>query len=52
MVACLLALSLVVFAACGGDGNQGGDQGGGQAASSLNGAGATFPAPIYQQMFQ
>jgi phosphate transport system substrate-binding protein len=52
MVACLLALSLVVFAACGGGGNQGGDQGGGQAASSLNGAGATFPAPIYQQMFQ
>lgn len=48
-----LTLSLVVFAACGGGGSQGGGQGGGgQASSSLNGAGATFPAPIYQQMFQ
>jgi len=44
----LLALSLVVFAACGG--GQGG--GGGQAASSINGAGASFPAPIYNAMFQ
>ena len=44
----LLALSLVVFAACGG--GQGG--GGGQAASSINGAGASFPAPIYNGMFQ
>src|SRR5215212_5189783 len=38
----LLALSLVVFAACGGGGGQG--SGGGQAAS--------FPAPIYNAMFQ
>src|SRR5215212_1757750 len=46
----LLALSLVVFAACGGGGGQG--SGGGQAASSINGAGASFPAPIYNAMFQ
>jgi phosphate transport system substrate-binding protein len=44
-----LTLSLVVFASCGG-GGQGG--GGAKRASSINGAGATFPAPIYQQMFQ
>ena len=40
-----LVLSLVVFASCGGGG-------GAKGASSINGAGATFPAPIYQQMFQ
>jgi phosphate transport system substrate-binding protein len=44
-----LTLSLVVFASCGGGGQDGG---GAKGASSINGAGATFPAPIYQQMFQ
>lgn len=57
----LVSLSLVV-AACGqatggggGDegGNGGGDGGGGaEAASQINGAGASFPAPIYEKMFQ
>lgn len=57
----LVSLSLVV-AACGqatggggGDegGNGGGDSGGGaEAASQINGAGASFPAPVYEKMFQ
>ncbi len=53
MLAGLLALLLVVFAACGGGGQGGGSKGGGkQAAQSIDGAGATFPAPIYERMFQ
>lgn len=53
MVVGLSALALVV-AACGG-GNGGGDAGGGgekAAVDSLSGAGASFPDPVYQQMFQ
>lgn len=46
MVASLLVLSLVVFAACGGQG------GGGQAASSVNGAGSSFIAPFFSSAFQ
>ena len=44
-----MTLSVVFSAACGGGG---GGQGGGGAASSINGAGASFPAPIYNAMFQ
>jgi phosphate transport system substrate-binding protein len=44
-------MSLVVFVACGG-GQGGGGQGGGEAASNINGAGASFPAPIYDAMFR
>ena len=48
----LLALAFVL-AACGGGGQGGGSQGGGvEAAQSINGAGASFPAPIYTEMFQ
>ena len=52
----LLTLALVL-AACGGGGGGGGQGGGsqgggGEAASSINGAGASFPAPIYNAMFQ
>lgn len=55
----LLSLSLLL-AACGqatsgGGGNSedtGGGGGGAEAASQINGAGASFPAPIYEQMFQ
>ena len=53
----LLALALVL-ASCGGGGGGGQKQGGGSnggsggAASSINGAGASFPAPIYNAMFQ
>ena len=43
-----LALFLAAIVGCG---TQGGSNTG-QASSSINGAGATFPAPIYQQMFQ
>jgi phosphate transport system substrate-binding protein len=50
-VAGLIAMSLVVFVACGG-GQGGGGQGGGEAASNINGAGASFPAPIYDAMFR
>jgi phosphate transport system substrate-binding protein len=59
-VAVLASLSLVV-AACGqatGGGGEGGGDGGGngggnvEAASQINGAGASFPAPIYEKMFQ
>ena len=54
-----LLLFLAATVGCGGGGG-GGTQGGGtqggssgqQASSSLNGAGGTFPAPLYQQMFQ
>lgn len=51
------ALSLLV-AGCGtvggsgGGGGNGSDGGGAQAAQSINGAGASFPAPVYQAMFQ
>jgi phosphate transport system substrate-binding protein len=44
-MASILTLSFLFFTACG-------DQGGGQAASNLNGAGASFPAPVYNEMFQ
>ena len=53
----LLALALVL-ASCGGGGGGGQKQAGGSnggsggAASSINGAGASFPAPIYNAMFQ
>lgn len=60
-VASVSALALVV-AACGGDGGNGGngnggggDTGGGgeeAAVDSLRAAGASFPDPVYQQMFQ
>ncbi|MDX6379263.1 MAG: phosphate transport system substrate-binding protein [Rubrobacteraceae bacterium] len=59
VVAGVLVLSLVLLAACGGGGGgqgggtQGSSKGGGSgAASSINGAGASFPAPIYNAMFQ
>ena len=49
---CLLAISLVV-AACGQATGGGGGGGGGEGtASQINGAGASFPAPIYTRMFQ
>lgn len=56
----VLALSTVVAlslaaAACGGGGEQGGNGGGGgdePAVDSLTAAGASFPDPVYQQMFQ
>lgn len=54
----LLALALILAGCGGGGGGQkeekGGSKGGGgsQAASSINGAGASFPAPIYSAMFQ
>ena len=52
----LLALSLAFSTACAASGSsQGGGSSqddGGKGSSNLNGAGATFPAPIYQQMFQ
>lgn len=53
----LLSLSLLL-AACGqatsggGGGNSGGGGGNAKAASQINGAGASFPAPIYEKMFQ
>lgn len=57
-VAGLSALTVVAVAACGG-GSGGGESGGGngggeevEAATSLSGAGASFPDPVYQQMFQ
>lgn len=53
------ALAFVVIggAACGGNqaGNDSGDTGGGgnaEMAQSINGAGASFPAPVYNKMFQ
>src|SRR5215213_6129183 len=49
MGAFLLALTLV-STGCGGGG--GGENKGGGAAQSINGAGASFPAPIYNAMFQ
>ena len=59
-VAGFAGMSLLVAAGCGqatdggGGGNDGGGGGGGgsEAASQINGAGASFPAPIYEQMFQ
>ena len=36
----------------GGGGDNSGGSGGGEAAQSINGAGASFPAPIYSAMFQ
>lgn len=61
-VVILVSLSLVV-AACGGGGGGGGEGGNGEdtggggggeveGAKSLTGAGASFPDPVYQQMFQ
>jgi phosphate transport system substrate-binding protein len=47
LTALVLSLSLVIFPSCGGGG-----QGSGQASSSINGAGASFPAPVYNEMFQ
>jgi phosphate transport system substrate-binding protein len=53
VVAGALALSLLLLAGCGGGGNQGSSKGDGSgAATSINGAGASFPAPIYNAMFQ
>lgn len=59
MVTGLLFLLGALVAACGqatsGGGGGGGTGGGGgdvEAASSINGAGASFPAPIYTRMFQ
>lgn len=59
MLALALSVALAfVLAACGGSGGNGGDSGGGssgggvEAAKSLNGAGASFPDPVYQKMFQ
>lgn len=61
MVTGLLFLLGALIAACGqatsGGGGGGGETGGGgggdaEAASSINGAGASFPAPIYTRMFQ
>ncbi|MGB3682988.1 MAG: phosphate ABC transporter substrate-binding protein PstS [Rubrobacteraceae bacterium] len=53
MVVSLSALSFVI-AACGGGNNDSGNTGGGgaPAVDSLSGAGASFPDPVYQQMFQ
>lgn len=54
-VAALLSLSLAVLGACGQATGGGGNSGGGgdaKAASQINGAGASFPAPIYEKMFQ
>jgi phosphate transport system substrate-binding protein len=42
----LLAVAPFAIAACGGSSN---DSGGGSATASINGAGSTFAAPIYQQ---
>ena len=45
----------VVLASCGGGGNSNSDgnsSGGAEAAKQLNGAGASFPDPVYQKMFQ
>jgi phosphate transport system substrate-binding protein len=47
----VVALSLAA-AACGGGGGGNTSGGGEQGASSLSGAGASFPDPVYQQMFQ
>jgi phosphate transport system substrate-binding protein len=46
----LLMLALVL-AACGGGGG-GGEAASAEPAQSINGAGASFPAPIYSEMFQ
>lgn len=48
MVGSLLSLA-VVLAACGGGGGGGGEE---AAVDRLSGAGASFPDPVYQQMFQ
>ncbi len=55
----ILALALVL-AGCGGGGGEeekkkeegGGGGGGSETAQSINGAGASFPAPVYSAMFQ
>ena len=50
----LSAVALVV-AACGGGGNSdsgGSSSGGAEMAQRINGAGATFPEPVYSKMFQ
>lgn len=54
-VSVLVSLSLVVAGcgqATGGGGGSGNGGGGAEAASQINGAGASFPAPIYEKMFQ
>ncbi len=56
----LVTLMTASLAACGGGDSGGGDSGGGdsgggggvEAATQLMGAGASFPDPVYQQMFQ
>lgn len=51
----VVALSAAAAACGGGGGEQGGNGGGGgdePAVDSLTGAGASFPDPVYQQMFQ
>lgn len=51
-----VALSFVLAACGGGGGGEGDGNGGGgeevEGADSLSGAGASFPDPVYQQMFQ
>src|SRR3954452_3169918 len=54
LAAALMAVSLVlVVAACGSDSSSSSGSGGGSSssskASSINGAGATFPLPVYQE---
>lgn len=50
----IMMLSVVVLAACGDDDgdNLGPAAGGGGGADNITGAGATFPAPLYNAMFQ
>lgn len=55
-VAGFAGMSLLVAVGCGqatnGDDGGGGGGGGAQMADRINGAGASFPAPIYEKMFQ
>jgi phosphate transport system substrate-binding protein len=59
LLVAVLALSAAVVAGCGGTVGGGGEGGGGEggggaaeAAQNINGAGASFPAPVYSAMFQ
>jgi ABC-type phosphate transport system substrate-binding protein len=46
----LVTATILLAAGCGDDGGSS-SGGGGTAASSLQGAGATFPEPVYTKMF-
>ena len=48
----MLVIVALGLAGCGGGGGQGGGDDSVAPASSINGAGASFPAPIYNAMFQ